>query len=43
LDFLIFFKIQIKAQSAENKIAFSKFLEEVDAGRVIKLKFKVII
>ena len=29
-----------KAQSANNKIAFSKFLEEVDAGRVIQVEIQ---
>ena len=29
-----------KTQSAENKIAFSKFLEEVDAGRVIQVEIQ---
>ncbi len=34
------FKNPNKAQSANNKIAFSKFLEEVDAGRVIQVEIQ---
>ena len=37
MDCLIYFKIQIELITNINQIAFSKFLEEVDTGRVVQV------